>query len=255
MNILLVDEQEQSLNQLKNVIEQVVSESKIELTTNATQAWEYCKAIFIPDLSFISLDLDWFSLGIKLKKLNPKMKFIFCTSLSKYTTKALKPSANGYVMKPVTKSEIIEQIKALNESIGIDTSKKVYFNTFGKFDIYVNGTPLTFKREKIKEFLALLIDKNGEFINTTLAAKILYSDEEDEKIRNIQMKQVLVELNKILREKDIKKIIIIKKNEFAINKEIINCDKYFLLDGDATILNKYEGIYMQGYEWAKFPKE
>ena len=50
--------------------------------------------------------------------------------------------------------------------------------TFGNFELFVNGKPVFFAREKSKEMLAYLIDRRGAVVNKKEIMGILFEDRE-----------------------------------------------------------------------------
>ena len=78
--------------------------------------------------------------------------------------KAFELHATGYLMKPVTAEDIRRELTFLYKDSGRD--KRVRVQTFGGFDVFVDGKPLEFKRSKSKELLAYLIDRHGANVTT-----------------------------------------------------------------------------------------
>lgn len=51
--------------------------------------------------------------------------------------------------------------------------------TFGGFEVFVDGKPLKFRRSKVKELLAYLVDKRGATATTAEAYAVLFEDAAD----------------------------------------------------------------------------
>lgn len=51
---------------------------------------------------------------------------------------------------------------------------RVEVRTFGGFDLYVNGRPVTFRKAKCKELLAFLVDKQGSGVTRAEAFAALW---------------------------------------------------------------------------------
>ena len=70
-------------------------------------------------------------------------------------------------MKPVDADKLREAVSQIEAQLGTfpedgtETPGKLVVHTFGNFEVLYNGTPLVFEREKAKELLALLIDRQG----------------------------------------------------------------------------------------------
>ena len=46
-------------------------------------------------------------------------------------------------------------------------------------------------------------------------------------------------------------VLILEHNQWAVRKELLDCDYYRLLDGDAKAASAYHGEYMNQYSWAE----
>ena len=46
-------------------------------------------------------------------------------------------------------------------------------------------------------------------------------------------------------------VLIREHREIAIRRDLIDCDYYRMLDGDAEALSEYNGKYMVEYSWAE----
>ena len=53
---------------------------------------------------------------------------------------------------------------------------RITARTFGEFDLFVDGQPVSFPRSKAKELLAYLIDRQGGGISRATAAAVLWED-------------------------------------------------------------------------------
>ncbi|WP_312279830.1 hypothetical protein [Oscillibacter sp.] len=90
------------------------------------------------------------------KQLKPDLHIIFVTSYAQYAVDAFKLHATGYLMKPALTEDITQELTFLYGE-GIPSAKQVRVQTFGCFEISVDGKPLQFKRSKAKELLVCLI--------------------------------------------------------------------------------------------------
>ena len=65
-----------------------------------------------------------------------------------------------------------------------------------------------------------------------------------------QVDVIVRSLRETLKEYGIGDIVKIDRNGMSVRPELIDCDLYRFLDGDAEIINKYRGEYMNSYSWA-----
>jgi len=157
----------------------------------------------------------------------------------------------GYVLKPVTKEAVMCEMENLRYPLALYTEEKVIVQTFGNFDIFVNGKPLIFKRSKAKEAFAYLIDRKGACVTTAEIAAILWEDREYDRSLQSQTQVIISEMMKTLRENNISDIIIKNRNQISIDKSKLKCDYYDFLNWDVSAVNAYTGEYMSNYSWAE----
>lgn len=128
---------------------------------------------------------------------------------------------------------------------------KVYIRTFGYFDVFIDGKILEFTSKKGKEFLALLVDRNGGFCTTEEAISILWENEPMDKVMAGRFRQTFLRLNKTLKEAGIEDIIISKRSGKCVNKSRFDCDLYQFLYGDDKYKNLFHHHYMTNYSWGE----
>lgn len=146
---------------------------------------------------------------------------------------------------------IVENSYLTHQNTPIVREKYVEIRTFGYFDIFINGTPISFKSAKAKELLALLVDRRGGFINSNEAITFLYEDDADPKILLARYRKVIMNLNRILQEYEIEDIVDTKNNERRIVVENVDCDYYNFLQGKASSQQLFKGAYMSNYSWSE----
>ena len=95
----------------------------------------------------------------QLKLWNPKINIIFVTAYDQYMLSAYKLRISGYLMKPVTKEDIAEELNNLRIPVMAKPENVLVAACFGNFEVFVNGESLSFTRSKTKELLAYLIDR------------------------------------------------------------------------------------------------
>ena len=193
-------------------------------------------------------------LAKQLKDIKPDIHIIFITSYDKYAVSAFALHATGYLMKPANPVEISRELtfiygegkaKPANE-------KNIRIQTFGGFAIFVDDKLLTFKRQKAKELLACLVDRQGADVTTKMACALLWEDESyDRKMKNYYHNN-LVELRATLRAAGVENILIRGYNRLAVDITKFECDSYNFIKGDPIAVNAYQGNYLSDYSWAEF---
>ena len=253
MKILAVDDEKLALKLLVNSIEEVMPDAQIFSTNKSSEALEIAKKNVI-DVLFCDINMpsiDGIKLTKFLKKENPKLNVIFVTGYSEYMKQAFEVHASGYITKPVTSEDIKKELDNLLYPIQTEQSG-IYAKTFGNFELFVNGKPVTFAREKSKEMLAYLIDRRGSFVNKKEVMAVLFEDREYTRELQDYFTKIYSELMKSLKEVGADSIIIKGYNKYGIDKTKFGSDLFDYLKGDPIAINNFSGEYMIQYEWSEY---
>lgn len=252
MNFLVVDDEPLVLLDLKDILKKVCPESTVHGFSSARDA--LCFAKNEPfDVAFLDIELGYTSgivLTKQLKELQPNIHIIFVTSHEKYAVDAFAIHATGYLLKPAEPEDLERELTFLYGKA--DQRKKVLIQTFGGFDVFVDGKTILFKRSKAKELLAYLVDRKGCGVTTKEACAILFEDAPYDKAQKNYFQTIVAELKNTLKRAGIEDIFQKSRNNLAINPNSFNCDYYRFLDGDVEAINQYRGNYMSSYSWAEF---
>ena len=179
----------------------------------------------------------------------------FCTAYSEYAIDAFGLCAKGYLLKPVTAKQIKRVLDEMVEDWK-DTSanlpRDIRVQTFGDFEVFVDGKNLKFEREKAKELLAYLVDRHGASVTTERIAAILWENENyDRKLKN-RTTATISSLKSSLKKEGIEDILVKSWNHLAVDTSKFKCDAYDYEKMDAVAINSFRGEYMYAYSWAEF---
>ena len=122
--------------------------------------------------------------------------------------------------------------------------------TFGGFDIYVDGRQVVFKQAKCKELFAYLVDRHGNSVTRKNAFSILWEERMYDRPMQKQLDVIIRSMRDTLREYGIEEIFEMKKGALRVIPEKISCDAYRFFDGDINAVDAYRGEYMSAYTWA-----
>jgi two-component SAPR family response regulator len=211
-------------------------------------------------LSYAFMDIrmrgmNGIELARRLKLLHPGTVLIFCTAYTEYAFDAMGMYAKGYLMKPVSAENIV---RTLDEMVydwrksQEDQQQHFWVKTFGNFEVFVDGKPLIFEREKAKEMLAYLVDRSGASVTTEQLAVVLWEDRVYDRTLKNYVSTVLGSLKKTLRQVGKEDILIKTRNHLSVNPEKIKCDAYDYERGIISAVNSFRGEYMVNYSWAEF---
>lgn len=249
MNILIVEDENIILEGMKETVQKVLPKASITPCLNAREALEQAKDKQFA-IAFLDIELpgkNGLSLARELLDLHPKTNIIFVTAYSNYAYESYKLYASGYLLKPVSLEDIKKVVKHLRHPIQ-DVLKA---QCFGNFEVFYNNEPLAFKRSKTKELFAYLIDRNGALCTMGELMAVLWEDRVVSESAQSQLRHLISDLRKTLREINEEDVIIKERNQIAIDTNKIQCDYFDYLSGNEKARKKYHGEYMSQYSWAE----
>ena len=252
--ILLVDDEELQLLRLKNSCLKIMPNEDYLCYTNPKLAYEenIDKKI---DIAFLDIEMpviNGIQLAKKLKKINPQINIIFVTAYNNYALAAYSLHASGYVMKPVNESKLRDEIEGLRYPVEFKASsnKLLQVKCFGSFEVFKNGVPLKFKRQKSKELFAYLVDREGASVNMNELNAVLWEEDKNSYLRNL-----ITDIQETLKSVDASDVFIKRYNECFIDPTKIYCDLYEYKNNNPDAVRMYRGEYMIQYTWALFKDE
>lgn len=131
-------------------------------------------------------------------------------------------------------------------------AKRITVQTFGYFNILIDGQPVVFEHEKAKELLAVLIDRQGRFVSSGEIISCLWEDEAVSENTQSRCRKAAYHLRRILAQYGLEDLLeSTPKGYRRIRTEMIDCDLYHFLEGEEAYLNRFRGAYMSDYSWAE----
>lgn len=249
MKIIAVDDEQVSLGLLCAEIRKVVPYDEIVTFSLPQDALEYARSNTF-DVAFFDIEMpgmNGIELAKQIKSLQPRTNFIFVTAYTKYALDAVQLHSSGYLLKPVTSAAIKHELDNLRfpETYAKD---RINVRTFGEFELKVNGSVVHFRRSKSKEMLAYLVDRGSGVTKKELAVA-LFGDEEYSPYTQDYMNKVISELERALKEAGAEKMLIRRRNFYAVDKTQFSCDIYDYEKGVPSAINLFGGEYMLPYGW------
>ena len=247
MNILAADDEELGCRQLVRAIEEVAPNENLMAFQDSNELLKYARN-HPCDVAFLDVEMGSISgleIAKQLKLWYPKVNIVFVSGYNQYMEKAFKLRVSGYIMKPVKKEDIKEELEGLRIPVLLVNKDILVAKCFGTFDVFVNGTSLKFKRSKAKEMLAYLIDRRGNAVTSGELRAILWEDVNTDHNTGVYLQLIKRDLIRTLKEIGQEDIFITSRNKYAINPELISCDYYDYLN------NKPAGIRMEQYQWSR----
>ena len=250
MKIIALDDEEIALEGLTEAIREAEPSAEIHSFCEAEDVMEFCRKT-ICDVAILDIqvwDMNGVELAKEMKLLHPDINIIFATGYGDYREDAFDMHASGYLMKPITTEKIREELDNLRHPVPASATKRVRFQTFGNFEVFIDEQPVKFKYELTKEMLAYLVDRNGAYCTNGEIMAQLWGD--------MQHASYLSNLKKDLidrfRQKGCQDVIDSGWNKLRIVTGKTDCDYYDWMAGKAYAINRYHGEYMAQYGWAEF---
>ena len=205
------------------------------------------------DLVLLDIDMpgmNGLELASVIKEKWPQTAICFLTGYAQYAVEAFSVRATGYLLKPVSKDRLEEEVNYALSEKKKGLTGHIVVQTFGNFDVQVEGKLVSFKMAKCKEILAYLIDKHGTSVTRAEISALLWEDRLYNRKMQKQLDVYIRSLRGTLRDYGIEEIFEMQKGSLRILPEKITCDAYLFFDGDSDIVNSYRGEYMSAYSWA-----
>ncbi len=260
MNAICVDDEELILARTVSLMKKTNRFDKVESFMEPSEAIAYLDTTPV-DLAILDIDMPemgGLELAGKLKEKRPNIKVIFLTGYSEYAIDAYAMHATGYLLKPIGYDKLVSELDYALESTDrgskSDDSEpevpKVKVETFGYFNILVDGKVVLFKRNKAKEVIACLVDRQGQYVSRKDLFYILWEDDDYDRAKQKYLDTIIRSLRDTLEEYGISDIFEIESGLMRIVPEKLDCDLYRFLDDDEDAINSFRGEYMSSYSWA-----
>ena len=249
MKIIAVDDEKIALDALSSAIKAIVAEDEVISFRYPEDALEYVKENFC-DIAFLDVEMAGMSgveLAEELKKYNSEINIVFCTGYGNYRDKAFELHASGYLMKPITPEKVKRELENLRRPIF--EKKRLKVQTFGNFEVYLDGNPIAFKYRRTKELFAYLVDRVGALCTVGEIMGILF---EDEGGREDYFQKLRRDLLSTLEEVGCEKAIVHKRGMLGVAITEIQCDYYDCLNQKKDFATSYFGEYMSQYSFAEY---
>lgn len=248
MIIFAVDDEPNALDILCRAIAEASPEAEIIAFDRASDVLAVVDAGKKPDVLFADGDMPGMSgveLARTLKFSCPDLNVVFATGYDDYMRDAFSLRASGYLKKPITAGDVRTELENLRNPV-VQTGKRVRFQTFGNFEVFIDGKPVTFEREKTKEYLAYLVDRGTICSNNQIAAALW-----ENSVTPAYLRKLRKDLFDTFCDKGCEDVLIREWSRQGIRTELVECDFYDWKRGLPYAINAYQGEYMAQYSWAE----
>ena len=258
MKIICVDDEELVLKLTISACERLTQRPEVLGFGRAREALAYLKE---HETDLVLLDIampgmDGLELAARLRELKPELPIIFLTGYSEHALEAFSVHASGYLLKPVEPEQLQKEVDYALRGMIAESAKggdpdRIVVQTFGVFEVFVDGTMVDFSRSKAKEVLAYLVDRQGAFVTREMIFETLWSDEaEYDRSMQKYLDVIITSMRKTLEDYGIGDMIERVRGRLRVRPEIFSCDLYQFIAGDIHAVYSYHGEYMRAYPWA-----
>ena len=265
MKLICIDDEELILNMTVKMCKELPILTDVQGFSDANEALSHISENQV-DIAILDIDMpeiNGIEMARRIKNCHPYASIMFLTGYSNYALEAFGLHATGYLLKPINKERLEREVQYAVERrnrhtekpadevelMENDPSRKVVVRTFGEFDIFVDGTVVSFKRAKSKELLAYLVDREGGTISRATAFSVLWEDDVYDRKGQKRIDVIIRSLRETLKEYKIGDILSVEKGLLRIDPEKMDCDLFKFLAGDIEVINHYRGEYMNQYSW------
>ena len=254
MTFMAVSNRGETLDRLKAFMRELQPDAELLCFDSTLSALATARVRDV-DVAFLEVEmpeLNGLDLGQYLRELHPLVNLIFVSREKSHGFTALSLHASGYVLEPVSREALRRELDDLRHPAREKTQKRVFAQTFGNFELFVDGTPVAFKYTRTKEIVALLVNNRGAQTTNGEIISALWEDEGDPEKKSSYLSNLRQDLQNTMARLKLTDIIIKQRGSMAIVPERIECDLFDWLARKKASRYQYLGDYMNQYSWAEY---
>ncbi|SDB05635.1 Two-component response regulator, SAPR family, consists of REC, wHTH and BTAD domains [Pseudobutyrivibrio sp. YE44] len=254
MKILAVDDEKKSLEAISDIVKEVAPDATYMEFDNSLSALAKAREEEF-DVAFLDVnmpELSGIDLGKYLVELNPFINVIYLTEHKEFGYDAMQLHASGYILKPAVARNVKRELDALRYPELRKKYKRVFAQTFGNFELFVDGEPVTFKYNRTKEIVAVLINNKGAQTSNGELIACLWEDDGDPDKKLSYLCNLRQDLQNTFKKLKLDGIILKQRGSMAIAADKIECDLFDWLEKRKASKYQYMGDYMNQYSWPEF---
>ncbi len=250
----MVDDEKIALSSMVLKLQKIERISEVVAFHDPMQALEHLQSQGGADVAFLDInmgEIDGLQLGKQIKWLYPACHIIFITGYSLYAVEAFKMHAAGYLLKPTSVADIEAELDHIAGLSAKPAGKRLSVQCFGNFEVFAGGVPIRFQRSKTKELFAYLVDRKGASVTMAELVAVLWEDKSDSVSQRSQLRKLVSDLFRTLKGVGAAGVLVKNRGSLAVATDMLDCDFYRYLQGDAQAIGSFTGEYMTNYSWAE----
>ena len=251
MNILIVLAKETERESVREMISAHRPEAELRLFDSGLTALADARKQEA-DIAVIDTELPelgGLDFGQYLQELYPDVNLIYLSSDKAAGYTALRQHASGILAKPVAEPELVRELEDLRHPSVMKNHKRLFAQTFGNFELFVDGKPIAFKYNRTKELVAVLINNRGAQTSNGEIIASLWEDDGDPEKKASYLSNLRQDLQNTFTKLKLNGLILKQRGSLAIATDRIECDLYDWLEKKQESKYHYLGDYMNQYSW------
>lgn len=255
MKVLVVDDELITLRGLVRSLSRLYPEANIVSSSDPVMAEETFEQDV--DVAFLDIEMPEMSgieLASRLLTKKENLNVIFLTAYPDYALAAFRLHASGYLTKPASDTMIRKEMDNLRFPLqhAVEAAPELLqVQCFGNFEVFCKGVPIHFLRSGSKAILAYLIDRRGASVTIEELCASFWEDSVDIERKKTNIRTMIKALRRTLKDYGLEEVMISRRNNYAINTVLLDCDYYRFLDDPKTYGDLFHGEYMSQYSWAE----
>ena len=251
MTILAVLEKEESIPAFMQTIARLAPDAELLCFGNALPALAAARTTEIDTAVLdVSLpELGGVDFGQYLQELYPFVNLIYLSDDAARAYDAMRQHASGYLLKPAEEQSLRRELEELRYPASQKKQKRLFAQTFGNFELFVDGKPVVFKYTKTKEIVAVLINNRGAQTSNGEIIATLWEDDGDPEKKASYLSNLRQDLQNTFTKLKLNGLILKQRGSLAIAADRIECDLYDWLEKKQESKYHYLGDYMNQYSW------
>lgn len=254
MKILITDDERIMREELKDALDRVSPGNSIDFAGSYDEATQKIRTDRY-DVAFCDIQMpgqNGLALAQTLKRLSPTTNIIMVTAYAEYALDAFRLFASGYLLKPVKDRELEAALNNLRNPVP-QPEKQLTARCFGTFEIFYEGKPLVFQRQRSKELLAYLICLRGSSASRENICDALFEEAGTMESRAQTFKSIVHSLRKTLEKYGFDDLLIHSRNRYSIEPGLLQCDYFDYVTGKHAVppATDYQGEFMTQFSWAE----
>ena len=228
MMVFAVDQSADSLRRISEILPDIVPDGELRCFQSSLEALAAARETEV-DAALLEVDLpelNGLDLGQYLKELYPMVNLIFLSEGREKCFEALRMHCSGYLLKPADAEAARREFADLRHPAEQKDRRRVFAQTFGSFELFVDGTPVAFKYSRTKEIVALLVNNRGAQTSNGEIIGSLWEDDGDPEKKASYLSNLRQDLQNTLTKLKLNDIIVKQRGSLGIAADRIECDLY-----------------------------